>query len=78
MVEDRRVFGITGDWSTAAPDLGVWYSTAREGGCRFMTAWVREEKKASENRQRDREAEEIHNHRVASGVTVAREQVRQV
>ena len=72
------MFGITEDWSTAAPDLGVWYSTAREGGCRFMSAWVREEEKASENRQREIKAEEIHKHRVASGVTVAREQVRQV
>ena len=52
VVEDRRLFGITGDWSTAALDPGVWYSTAWEGGCRFMTAWVREEEKASENRQR--------------------------
>ena len=60
LVEDRRVFGITEDWSTAAPDLGVWYSTVREGSCRFMTAWVREEKNTSENRQRKREAEEIH------------------
>ena len=34
--------------------LGVWYSTVCEGGCRFMTAWVREAEKASENRQRKR------------------------
>ena len=27
VAEDRRVFGITGDWSTAALDPGVWYST---------------------------------------------------
>ena len=29
------------------------YSTVvREGGCRFMAAWVKEEEKASEHRQR--------------------------
>ena len=36
-----------GDWSTSVFDLGVWYSTVREGDCRFMAAWVKEEKKAS-------------------------------
>ena len=36
VAEDRRLFGITGDWSTATLDRGVWYSTVREGGCRFM------------------------------------------
>ena len=43
MAEDRRLFSITGDWSTAAAlDPGVcWYSAVREGGCRFMTAWVK-------------------------------------
>ena len=41
--EDRRLFGITGDWSTAALDLGVWHRTVREGGCGFMVAWVRED-----------------------------------
>ena len=40
MAEGRRLFGITGDWSTAALDPGVWYSTARAGGCRFKAAWV--------------------------------------
>ena len=43
------MFGITGDWSIAALNPGVWYSTVCEGGCRFMAAWVAEEKKASEN-----------------------------
>ena len=33
VAEDRQVFGITGDWSTAALDPGVWYSTVCEGGC---------------------------------------------
>ena len=44
------MFDITEDWSTAALDPGVWYSPVCEVGCRFMTAWVREEEKASENR----------------------------
>ena len=57
MVEDRRVFGITGDWSTAAFGPGVWCSTVREGSCRFMAAWVKEEENASEHRQWKREAE---------------------
>ena len=52
MAEDRRLFGFTGDWSTAALDPEVWYSTVREGGCRFMAAWVKEEEKASEHWQR--------------------------
>ena len=38
-----RLFGITGNWSTAAAlDPGVWYSTVvvHEGGCRFMAVCV--------------------------------------
>ena len=62
VAEDRRLHGlhgITRDWSTTGLDPGVWYSTVREGGCRFiMAAWVKEEEKASEHRQRKREAEE--------------------
>ena len=68
MAKGRWVFGITGDWST---DPGVWYSTVREGGCRFVAAWVREEEKASEHRQGKREAEETDKVEVAPGVTVA-------
>ena len=49
MAEELRLFGIMGDWSTAAFDLGVWCSTVREGDCRFMAAWVKEEEKASEH-----------------------------
>ena len=49
--EDHRVFGITGDWSTAALDPGAGYSTVYEGGCRFMAAWVREEENASKTRR---------------------------
>ena len=56
VAEDCRLFGITGDWSTAKLDPGVWYSTVREVGCRFMNAWVKEEENASEHRQRKREA----------------------
>ena len=69
---DHRLFGITGDWSTAALDRGVWYSTVREGGCRFMAAWVKEEEKASEHRQRKREAETTDKVEVAPGVTVVK------
>ena len=43
-----------GGWSTAVRDPGVWYSTVREGGCRFMAAWMKEEEKASQHRQRNR------------------------
>ena len=38
MEEDRRVSGITGDWSTAALDRGVLYSTVCKGGYGFMAA----------------------------------------
>ena len=64
---DLRLFGITGEWGTAALDPGVWYSTVREGGCRFIAAWVNEEEKASEHRQRKREAEEADKVEVAPG-----------
>ena len=33
-------------------DPWAWYSTGREGGYTFMAAWVKEEEKASEHRQR--------------------------
>ena len=44
VAEDPSLFGITGDWSTAAAlDPGVWYySTVCEGWCRFMAAWMGE------------------------------------
>ena len=60
MAEDLRLFGIAGDWKTAALDPGAWYYTVvvvREAGCRFMAAWVKGEEKASEHRQRKKEAE---------------------
>ena len=71
MAEDRRLFGITGDWSTVAFDPGVWYSTVRDEGCRFMAASVKEEEKASEHRQKKREVEEADKIEVAPGLTVA-------
>ena len=70
MAKNLRLVGITGDWNTAALDPGVWYSTVREGCCRFMAAWVKEEEKASEHRQRKREAEDADKVEVAPGVTV--------
>ena len=72
MADDLWLFGITGDWSTAALDPGVWYySIVHEGGCRFMAAWVKEEENASKHRQRKREAEEADIVEVAPGATVA-------
>ena len=73
MAEDRRLFGITGDWGAAALDPGVWYSTVCKGGgcCRFTAAWVKEEENASEHRQRKREAEKANKVEVAPRVTVA-------
>ena len=71
MAEDLRLFGITGDWNTAALDPGAWYNTVRDGGCRFMAVWVKEEEKASKHRQRKKEAEEADKVDVAPGVTVA-------
>ena len=53
---DRRVFGLTGDWSTATLDPEAWCNTVDEGVCRCMTARAKEEEKASENRQRKRES----------------------
>ena len=41
VADDLRLFGVTGDWRTAALDPGAWYSIVHEGGCRFMAAWVR-------------------------------------
>ena len=71
MAKDRWIFGIIGDWNTVALDPGVWHSTVCEGGCRFMAAWVRKEKKASENRHRKREEEEADKVEAAPGVTIA-------
>ena len=59
MADDLWLFGITGDWSSAALNSGAWYNTVHEeGGCRFMAAWVKEEENASNQRQKKIEAEE--------------------
>ena len=71
VAQDFRLLGITGDWNTAALDPGAWYSTGRDEGYRFMAAWVKEEERTSEHRQRKREAEEADKIEVAPGVTVA-------
>ena len=71
VADDLRLFGITGDLGTPALDPGAWYNTVREGGCRFMAAWVKEEENASDQRQKKREAEEADKVEVAPGVTVA-------
>ena len=42
VAEGSRLFGIKGDWGTTILDPGVWYSTAHEGGFRFMAARVEE------------------------------------
>ena len=52
VAEDRRLLGITGDWSTAVLDPGVWYGTVCERGCRFMAAWVMKEEETPESRER--------------------------
>ena len=70
MAEDRRLFGITGDWSTSALNPGVWYGTVCKRGCRFMAGWVMEEEKTPESREKRREAEEGDKVEVAPGVTV--------
>ena len=57
VAEDRRVFGITGDWRTTALDPGVWYSTVCEGGYRFMAAWTREEEKGVRKPAREERGE---------------------
>ena len=67
MAEDLRLFGITGD-SNAALDPGAWYCTVRKEGYKSM---VTKEMKASEHRQRKREAEYADKVEVAPGLTVA-------
>ena len=71
VADDLRLFGVTGDCSTAALDPGVWYSTVREGSCRLMAAWVKEVENASKQRQKKREAQEANKVEVAPGVTIA-------
>ena len=71
VAEDRRLFGIMGNCSPAALDPGIWYSTGREGGCRFIAVWVKEKEKTSEHWQKKREAKEAGKVEDAPGVTVA-------
>ena len=71
MADDLRLFGVTGDWRTAALDPGAWYNSVHERGCRFMAAWVREEENASNQWQKKREAEETDKAEVAPGATLA-------
>ena len=71
VADDLRLFGVTGDWRTAAHNPGAWYNIVHEGGCRFMTAWVTGEENASDQRQKKRGAEEADKVEVAPGVTVA-------
>ena len=71
VADDLRLFGVTGDWRTAALDPGAWYNKEHEGGCRFMAAWVREEENASNQRQKKREVKVADKVEVAPGVTVA-------
>ena len=54
VAEDRRVFGIMGDWRTAALNPGFWFGTVCEVGCRFMAAWAREKGKAPQTWQKKR------------------------
>ena len=53
MAEDLWLFGITGE-STAVLDPGAWYSIVREGGCRFMAAWTKEEEKVRKQAEKER------------------------
>ena len=43
VADDLRLFGVSGDWGTAALDPGAWYNIVHAGGCRLMAAWVKEE-----------------------------------
>ena len=52
VAEDLRLFGITGDWNTAALHPGAWHSTVREGGCRFMVARVKRRPNTDRGREK--------------------------
>ena len=59
-----------GGWNTAAAlDLpsSLHSTVVCEWGCRFMAEWVKDEEKASEHRQRKREAEEVDKGEAAPG-----------
>ena len=70
VADDLRLFGITGNWSTAALDPGAWYNTVQEGGCRCMAARVKKQENAYKQRQKKRGGEEADKFEVAPGVTV--------
>ena len=54
MERDARAFGISRDWEALSLQEDEWYDTVVEGGRRFMDAWRRTEKQASETRQEER------------------------
>ena len=45
--EDRRLFGITGNWDTAALEFVASYDTVCEGDRRYLAVSAREKEKAS-------------------------------
>ena len=72
----QRIVGCVASRVTAVPprylilingSTKARYNTVCEVRCKFTAAWVREEEKASENRQRKTEADKVD---VASGMTV--------
>ena len=72
--ERQRIVGYVASRGTRAPPhLTLGFGTAQyaKGAVGFMAAWMREEEKASENRQSKREAEEEDKLEVAPGVTVS-------
>ena len=68
----QRIVGYLALRGTGAPPhLTLGFDTTQalcEGGCGCMIAWVREEEKATENRQRKREPDKVE---VAPGMAVA-------
>ena len=67
MMNELRGRGLSNVWRHR--ELGH-RRTICEGGCRLMAAWVGQEEKASENRQRKREAKKTDKLEVAPGMTV--------
>ena len=80
IVEHRRLFGITWNSSTVAPDPRAWYkyNTLYKRSCTFMAAWAKAKENASKNQKpvltvlyskRKREVEDADKVAVAPGVT---------
>ena len=68
----QMTFGYLASRGTGAlSHLTLGYGIVVHGGCRSMVAWVKEEEKASEHRQRKRGAEEADKVEVAPGVNVS-------